>query len=246
MRSISSRTSPILFLALLAASCGRGPSFDERKKNGIEAFQEKRIPDAVELLDGCARENPRDFDVRYYLARSQEEAQNFAVALREWDDVLLLRPEFPEAHYRKGNTLAGLGRLDEAIASWQSAVDRDPTFARAYYNQGAAYENLEKWDDAARCYVLATRADSTFAPAWIDLGLLLQRATQWEGALLSFDRAIRLQPSFTAPYLNRIQILMQLGRKDEAIERIRELEEREGIDTLLADSLRALRARLAG
>jgi hypothetical protein len=38
---------------------------------------------------------------------------------------------------------------------------------------------------------------------------------------------------------------MQLGRKADAIERIRELEESGGIDTLLADSLRALRARLA-
>jgi tetratricopeptide (TPR) repeat protein len=245
MRSISSRTTRILSLALLVTSCGRSPSFDERKKSGIEAFQEKRIPDAVEILDACARENPRDFEVRYYLARSQEEAQNFTVALREWDDVLLIRPELPEAHYRKGNALAALGRLDDAIASWQGAVDRDPTFARAYYNQGAAYENLEKWDDAARCYVLATRADSTFAPAWIDLGLLFQRAEEWEAALLSFDRAIRLQPSFTAPRLNRIQILMQLGRKADAIERIRELEESGGIDTLLADSLRALRARLA-
>jgi hypothetical protein len=61
-----------------------------------------------------------------------------------------------------------------------------------------------------------------------------------------YDEAIRLDPSFTGPYLNRIQILLRLGRNAEAASRIRELQQVESIDTVLADSLRALLSRLEG
>lgn len=239
---------PALLLFAVAAAavlgCARGPSFDERKKAGIDAFKAGRTGVAVEALDACAREAPQDFETRYYLARAQEEAQNFRVALREWDHVLLLRPEFAEGHYRKGNTLAMGGQLMEAIECWTRATEIDPTFAQAYLNRGKAYEDLERWDDAAGAYGMAIRADSTFSPAYLNLALLFEAAEKWDYALEMFDKAIRLDPAFTGPYLNRIQILILLGRKAEAGERIRELQEMENIDPVLSDSLRALLSRV--
>ncbi|MFH1679463.1 MAG: tetratricopeptide repeat protein [Candidatus Eisenbacteria bacterium] len=240
------RSLPVLlFLAvLLLPSCSRGPSFEERKASGKTAFREKRYADAVELLDGCAREDPRDFDVRYYLARSLEEAGQYALALNEWEHVLLLSPSFAEGYYRKGNVLAMSRRLEAAIGAWKRATEIDPTYSQAYLNQGMAYEDLELWDLAMASYLLAIQSDTTFTPAYLNLALLFERAGEQEKALEMFDESIRFDPEFTAPYLNRIQILIGLGRTEEAAARIRELLDREDLDPATGDSLAALLSRL--
>jgi tetratricopeptide (TPR) repeat protein len=233
-----------LLTIFLLASCARGPSFEQRKEEGIRAFQEGRIPEAVDHLDACSREKPRDFQVRYYLARSLEKGEQFALALSEWEHVLLLSPSFAEGHYRRGNVLAMMKRLGPAIESWGRATELDPTFTEAYLNQGMAYEDLERWDEAMAAYLLAIRADSTFSPAYLNLALLFEKAEAWETALEMFNTAIRIDTTFTGPYLNRIQLLLRLDRKTEATDRIRELLKREGLDAETSDSLSALLRRL--
>ncbi len=49
-----------------------------------------------------------------------------------------LNPEFAEAHDNLGTTLAGCGRVDEAIAHYQRALEIDPGYAYAHYNLGLA------------------------------------------------------------------------------------------------------------
>jgi len=244
VRSSARTLAAALSLLVLFTGCARGPSFEQRKEDGIRAFQEERIPEAIDLLDGCSREEPRDFQVRYYLARSLEAGEQYALALSEWEHLLLISPSFAEGHYRRGNVLAMMKRLGPAIESWGRATELDPTFTEAYLNQGMAYEDLERWDEAMAAYLLAIRADSTFSPAYLNLALLFEKADAWESALEMFNAAIRLDTTFIGPYLNRIQLLLRLDRKSEAADRIRELLKREGLDAETSDSLSALLRRL--
>ena len=234
----------LVALILLLGGCDRPSSFEERKENGIAAFRDGRYQEAVQTLDALARENSRDFDVRYYLARSHEEEGDFPVALREWDDVLILKPSFVEGHYRKGNCLILLGNREEAIAEWKHAVQIDPAYHKAYYNIARACEDGENWDEATRYYLQTIEADSTFVLGYINFGLLLQRAKQYDYALRMFDRAIDLDPDFAPPYMNRINILLALDRKEEAAGRIRELLEIESLDPVVNDSLSSLLSRI--
>ncbi len=230
----------LLPLILLLGGCSRSPSFEERKEEGIAAFREGRYEEAVRTLDALARENSRDFDVRYYLARSHEEDGAYPVALREWEDVLVLKPSFVEGHYRKGNCLILLGKREEAIAEWKHVVRLDPTYHKAYYNMARAYEDGENWDEAIRYYIQTIEIDSTFLLGYLNFGLLLQRAQQNDYALHMFDRAIEIDPDFAPPYMNRINILLALDRKEEAAGRIRELLEIESLDPAVRDSLSLL------
>lgn len=217
-------TSVLALFLLLNAACG-GDSYDGRKKSGIEAYQEGRLEEAVEILDQCSRENSRDFDVRYYLARGQSGLGRVPVALREWNDVLILRPEFVEGHYRKGNCLISIGKTEEAIEAWSRAVELDPTYFHAHYNKGRAYEELEKWDHAAASYLKTLEADSTFEPAYINLGLLFQRAEEWDHAFRVYDMALRHHPGNKPLYMNRIRVLIHGGHKKEAASYIRDFLE---------------------
>jgi hypothetical protein len=51
------------------------------------------------------------------------------------DAALILKPDYVEAHYNRGNVLRDLTRLDEAKESFDRATAIDPIFAPAYRNK---------------------------------------------------------------------------------------------------------------
>ena len=46
------------------------------------------------------------------------------------------KPDYPEAHYNRGNVLAALGRYDDALASYDAAIALQPGAAEAHHNRG--------------------------------------------------------------------------------------------------------------
>ena len=56
-------------------------------------------------------------------------------ALRNTSQALVLRPDWPELLFNRGNVLRVLKRTDDAIASYDQTVALNPDFARAYWNK---------------------------------------------------------------------------------------------------------------
>ena len=55
-------------------------------------------------------------------------------AIRHYEEALLLRPNFVEAHNGLAIVYASLGQLDRAKAHWQMALQLDPNFETARQN----------------------------------------------------------------------------------------------------------------
>jgi Tetratricopeptide repeat/Glycosyltransferase family 9 (heptosyltransferase) len=60
--------------------------------------------------------------------------RRLADALASFGGALALRPDFGEAHSRRGTTLHEMQRSDEALASYDRAVNHRPHCAEAHYN----------------------------------------------------------------------------------------------------------------
>jgi len=73
----------------------------------------------------------------------------------------------------------------------------------------------------------AVRSDPLF---WAVVAELLQRADQLDGALAALEEAIALEPSSAVYQNNRIVLLQQLGREDEAAAAWRKLQDKGEVD----------------
>ncbi len=83
---------------------------------------------ARSALDDAVRRWPDDH--RVWILRAEAEARVpdlIPDALADLDRALEIRPSMAEAHRRRAELLAVLGREDEAIAAWQTAVRTNPT-----------------------------------------------------------------------------------------------------------------------
>ncbi len=92
-----------MLLAILSG-CG-GTSFESERDACIALFKSGDFEKAAENLLELSQKGKSDFQTRYYLARSYDELHDYQSSLQEWNAVLLIRPAFAEAYYRKGNCL---------------------------------------------------------------------------------------------------------------------------------------------
>ncbi len=68
-------------------------------------------------------------------------------AIEAFDLALKIKGD-PEYHFRKGNSLAPLGRMQEAIASYDAALALDPNYAEAINNKGNALASMGRFPEA--------------------------------------------------------------------------------------------------
>jgi Ca-activated chloride channel family protein len=76
------------------------------------------------------------FDNPQWQASSKYRAGDYATALETWQQL-----EGDDADYNRANTLARLGRYDDALATYQRLLEQNPAHQDARYNK----EALEEW-----------------------------------------------------------------------------------------------------
>ena len=62
--------------------------------------------------------------------------------MSDFEQAVVLRPNFAEAMSNKGATLETMGRLEEALQEYLAAVDASPDFASAHYNAARCLSRL--------------------------------------------------------------------------------------------------------
>jgi tetratricopeptide (TPR) repeat protein len=121
------------------------------------------------------------------------------------------------APYGEGNALAAMGRLEEAIPRYQVAIDRAPMIPQLWQSLGFAYEDLGNEAKARETYEKALKL---FPDSSIGRGILaVLDAKQGNAAdaLARTDEALALRSDRLELRLNRVALLAELGRIDEAI-----------------------------
>src|ERR1700760_3668895 len=77
---------------------------------GAIAYQSGDLEKSVTLISDAVRINPRIAASDPYRGAALNQLNRHAEALAASDESLRLKPDFPEAHYNRGNALYGLGR----------------------------------------------------------------------------------------------------------------------------------------
>jgi tetratricopeptide (TPR) repeat protein len=137
-------------------------------------------------------------------------------ALADYDQAILLDPDFPNGYNSRGLAWYAKGDYDRAVADYDRAILLDPDYALAYYNRANARYNRGDYDSALADYDRAVAGyDRTlrFAPDFVSArrysdvynnrGVAYQAKGDYDRAIADHDRAVRLNPDSAANHYNR-------------------------------------------
>lgn len=110
---------------------------------------------------------------------------------------------------------------DEAEKIASALLERHPGDAEAWVFKGGLLELRRDLNGALDAYRKAAEADSAYAPAAMMLGYAYSSSNDHERALAEMERYIRLVPGAADPRASYADLLLRLGRYEEALEQYR-------------------------
>ena len=96
-------------------------------------------------------------------------------------------------HYNLGDTLSGLNRLNEAIASFNKALATNPVYPEAYSSLGKVLLECGRYDDAKRSYNIALAIKPDFVEAHRNLAISLVATGRRSEALEHFGKRLEME-----------------------------------------------------
>lgn len=108
--------------------------------------------------------------------------------------------------------------LADAAQVGDSLIALYPGEKEAYFFRGSLEEVNKKFDSATRFYQRAIEVDTAYALAVMSLGYVYSTQGEHEKALAEMERYIRLAPEAADPRASYADLLMRVGRYDDALE----------------------------
>jgi tetratricopeptide (TPR) repeat protein len=177
---------------------------------GLEWSDEPRLWEAAIERDPDA---PAVVANRAYMLLDAGRAEEALALFRHLETI---EPRWA-APYGEANALAAMGRLEEAIPLYEKGIERAPMIPYLFQGLGFAYEDLGDYEKARETY---RRALELFPDSSLGQGVLSvleAKAGNPAEALARADEALALRPDHLGLRLNRVALLAQVGRVDEAI-----------------------------
>ncbi len=140
-------------------------------------------------------------------------------AIRHFEEVLRIKPDYTYAHNNMGLALTSQGSTMEAQSFYLEALRYRPNFVEAYNNIGVALTDQGKYEEAGSYFRRALHFRPHYPEALNNLGYVHARQGRYEEAIRYFDEALRLKPDYVAALNNAGSALSQSGRTREGIER---------------------------
>ena len=134
----------------------------------------------------------------------------------------------------------------KAIAFFREAIDLDPSYARAYVGLADSHAFLEvegvpardRYEKAIGIVRQALEIDDTLGEAHATMAMLTQnRDWNLAGAEREYRRALELSPSYASAHHWYGEMLVQLGRFDEALEHYRRALEVDPLSSAIGSDL---------
>lgn len=170
--------------------------------------------------------------------------RRFQEAGRLLGAVLAKFPRCAEALTVRGVLEEALGEPEQAIEFHQRALGLDPTLATAHVNLGRCYAQLQRFELAAASYRLAVQHGAHDAKVLAHLGTSLFRAQRAGEALQVLARALEAHPNDLDVILTLVDVLVETGGLQLALDVLKNASERLPKAALLPSRAAAIALRL--
>jgi tetratricopeptide (TPR) repeat protein len=179
---------------------------------------------AIEVAQAGLRAFPGDADLIYRLAKLLKRSGRLEDALAAIDDGLKTNGRDVPLRCLRGSLLVKMGRFEDAIASEDELLMLSPEHTHSYFVKVEALLALRREEDALAVARDCTKKRTQSSICWLALALAYRQQKPAE-ALRALDRAIKISPDDKYALSQRIGLLVQLHRADEALVDARRLAE---------------------
>ena len=138
-------------------------------------------------------------------------------ASMDYENALILKPDYAEVHYNLGITLRELGNFNAAINSYKNALGIKHEYPRVHNNLGNIFLELGQLKDAVNHFEWAIAFQSNFAEAYNNLGFTQKELGFVQSSIKNFEKAIEIDSNFVDAHSNLGIIFQQIDRLDDAI-----------------------------
>ena len=183
----------------------------------IELFTNGKISQALDSIELLIKDYPKEsllFNIRgaCYAALGKLED-----AVQNYQNALVIKPDYSDVSYNLGNVLRDLGQLEDAVKSYKKTIAIEPNYHAAQYNLGVTFQELGLLDDAAEQYEKALNIKPDNIEARINLGSVYQSLGLLEEAIKQYESILDVDAANEEALNNLGIIYRDLGHTDEAI-----------------------------
>jgi predicted O-linked N-acetylglucosamine transferase (SPINDLY family) len=170
-------------------------SFDAFHLSGFLALQEKRLTDALELLQRARQLNPQSALCALRLAHALKTLGRLPEAQEAADQAAALDPALADAHFCLGELTAALQGFAAAVPHLRRVTELQPQAADGWANLGVALAQSADEPAALTCFDRALALDAANAQALTGRALALQAEHRTEEALADYARVLARDPA---------------------------------------------------
>jgi tetratricopeptide (TPR) repeat protein len=145
-------------------------------------------------------------------------------ALQEYRTALALKPGYATAHQWYGQILLNLGKLPEAQAELDRALELDPASSMIRVARAAVLVRARDYEGALAQYKKVLEMDPEFNRVHGDIASLYLSQGKYAEALAEFDKMREVRDVDVQAF--RARVYIRSGRRAEAVELVRGLEDR--------------------
>jgi tetratricopeptide (TPR) repeat protein len=161
--------------------------------------------------------SPRTYFQRLGHAVALRGSGDLEGAIREYGELLKLRPGDPDALNYRAVALGQLGRHEEALADFNRSLELRPDDPDTLNNRGATLGHLRRYDEALPDFNRSLELRPDDPDTLYNRGTTLGRLKRYEEALPDFNRSLELRPDHPDVLTNRGVTLRHFKRYEEAV-----------------------------
>jgi len=177
-----------------------------------------KITEALKIVEPLIEKYPNEailFNIRGVCNKAKNE---FKDAVNDFNQAVLIKPDYAEAHYNLGVTLQEMGDLDNAIESYKQALKHNNHYPKAHNNLGQIYLVMEDLDLALDHLEWAVALQPEFSDAFNNLGGAYIGLNKVHDAIKSFKKAVALNSNFSIAFNNLGIAYQRIGEFNLATE----------------------------
>lgn len=149
-------------------------------------------------------------------AQFYEAAGRLEDAVKEYREVLALKPDLRTIHFSIGNLYWRNARLDDARPELEAELKLNPRDAQAHYELGDILFSGSNSDEAEKHYEEAVRYAPSMAEAHLALERIANAKGNFEKALMHLKKAAAISPDDSAPHYRMWLLYRRMGKTAEA------------------------------